>query len=168
MHGRLPRFQAACPGRSVVPRTWRDCARLGVTFARFPLRLSWRQIPLQGQRLRPGAIANFLATRLPRLKAAAPFYGNASPLEDVPNIRAELLVVLADNDERVNATWPPYQAALDAAGVRYALLQPAGTQHGFHNDTTPRYDESAARNAWTRTLALFERTLRSQKASKSG
>ncbi|MDQ3494889.1 MAG: dienelactone hydrolase family protein [Pseudomonadota bacterium] len=115
-----------------------------------------------------GAIANFLATRLPRLKAAAPFYGNAPPPEDVSKIRAELLVVLADNDERVNATWPPYQAALDAAGVRYALLQPAGTQHGFHNDTTPRYDESAARDAWTRTLALFERTLRSQKASKSG
>jgi carboxymethylenebutenolidase len=114
-----------------------------------------------------GAIVNFLATRLPRLRAAAPFYGNAPPSEDVPNIRAELLVVLADNDERVNATWPDYQAALATAGVRYALFQPPGTQHGFHNDTTPRYDQTAAREAWTRTLALFERNLRKPKASES-
>jgi carboxymethylenebutenolidase len=107
-----------------------------------------------------GAIANFLATRLPDLKAAAPYYGSAPPVEDVPKIKAEMLVVLADNDERVNAGWPAYKAALDAAGVTYTLFQPVGTQHGFNNDTTPRYDEDAAREAWQRTLALFDRTLR--------
>ncbi|KAF1723064.1 dienelactone hydrolase family protein [Pseudoxanthomonas wuyuanensis] len=107
-----------------------------------------------------GGMANFLATRLPDLQAAAPFYGNAAPLEDVPNIKAELLVVLAEHDERINAAWPEYEAALKQAGVRYALFQPAGTQHGFNNDTTPRYDEDAAREAWRRTLELFNRTLR--------
>lgn len=106
-----------------------------------------------------GAIANFLATRLPDLAAAVPFYGMAAPLEDVPRIRAELLVVLAANDERVNAAWPEYEAALKKAGVRHALYQPAGTQHGFNNDTTPRYDKDAADEAWRRMLALFGRTL---------
>jgi carboxymethylenebutenolidase len=114
-----------------------------------------------------GAIANFLATRLPDLKAAAPYYGSAPPAEDVPKIEAELLVVLADNDERVNAGWPAYKAALDAAGVTYTLFQPEGTQHGFNNDTTPRHDEDAAREAWKRTLALFDRTLR-PKATPEG
>lgn len=107
-----------------------------------------------------GGMANFLATRLPDLQAAAPFYGNAAPLDDVPNINAELLVVLAEHDDRINAAWPAYEAALQAAGVRYALLQPAGTQHGFNNDTTPRYDEDAAREAWSLLLELFNRTLR--------
>ena len=107
-----------------------------------------------------GAIANFLATRLPDLRAAAPFYGSAPPVESVPSIQAELLVVLADDDPRVNATWPGYEAALKAGGKAYTLLQPAGTVHGFHNDTTPRYDEAAAKQAWEATLALFERTLR--------
>ncbi|WP_149194582.1 dienelactone hydrolase family protein [Luteimonas suaedae] len=107
-----------------------------------------------------GGMANFLATRLPDLEAAAPFYGNAAPLEDVADIEAELLVVLAEHDERINAAWPEYEAALKEAGVRYTLFQPPGTQHGFNNDTTPRYDEDAAREAWRRMLALFERTLR--------
>ncbi|QNP40551.1 dienelactone hydrolase family protein [Lysobacter solisilvae (ex Woo and Kim 2020)] len=107
-----------------------------------------------------GGMSNFLATQLPELKAAAPFYGSAAPLEDVPKIKAEMLVVLAANDERINAGWPAYEAALKQAGVHYELYQPAGTQHGFNNDTTPRYDEAAARGAWKRTLALFERTLR--------
>ncbi len=107
-----------------------------------------------------GAILNFLATQLPELDAAAPFYGSAPPVEDVPKIEAEVLVVLAGNDERVNAGWPAYKDALEKAGVRHALLQPPGTEHGFHNDTTPRYDEAAAREAWSRTLDLFERTLR--------
>lgn len=106
-----------------------------------------------------GAIANFLATRLPGLAAAVPFYGMAAPLEDVPRIKAELLVVLAADDERVNAAWPAYEAALTKAGVRHALYQPAGTLHGFNNDTTPRYDKEAAAEAWRRMLALFERTL---------
>ena len=107
-----------------------------------------------------GGMANFLATRLPELAAAAPFYGSPAPLEDVPKIKAEMLVVLAANDERINTAWPAYEAALKAAGVTFSLYQPAGTQHGFNNDTTPRYDEAAAREAWRRTLALFDRTLR--------
>jgi carboxymethylenebutenolidase len=107
-----------------------------------------------------GAVVNFLATRLPELAAAVPFYGGAPPLATVAAIRAELLVVLADNDPRVNASWPGYEEALRQAGVRYALFQPAGTEHGFHNDTTPRYAEQPAREAWQRTLALFERVLR--------
>lgn len=107
-----------------------------------------------------GGMANFLATQLPDLKAAAPFYGAAAKLEDVPRIKAELLVVLAGNDERINAQYPPYEEALKANGVRYAIFQPEGTQHGFNNDTTPRHDAEAAAEAWKRTLALFARTLR--------
>ena len=107
-----------------------------------------------------GGIANFLATQLPELRAAAPFYGGPPPLEDVPKIKAEMLVVLAANDERINAAWPAYEAALEKSGARYASYQPAGTQHGFNNDTTPRYDEAAAREAWKRTVALFNRSLR--------
>ena len=107
-----------------------------------------------------GAITNFLATRLPGVSAAAPFYGSGPALEDVPKISAELLVVLAQNDERVNAGWPAYEAALKQAGVTYTLLQPPGTQHGFNNDTTPRYDEAGARLAWTAALDLFERRLK--------
>jgi carboxymethylenebutenolidase len=107
-----------------------------------------------------GAVVNFLATRLPDLAAAAPYYGGPAPLDAVGDIRAELLVVLADNDPRVNAGWPAYEQALQDAGVNYALFQPPDTLHGFHNDTTPRYAEAAAREAWQRTLALFERRLR--------
>ncbi len=107
-----------------------------------------------------GSIANLLATRLPDLDAAAPFYGSAPPIEEVAKIKAELLVVLADNDDRVNAGWPAYQSGLDAAGVTYAMLRPVGTQHGFNNNTTPRYDAEGAAEAWKRTLALFERRLR--------
>jgi carboxymethylenebutenolidase len=112
-----------------------------------------------------GGIVNFLATRLPHLAAAAPFYGVAPPSEDVAGIKAELLVVLAGNDERVNASWPGYEAALKAAGVRYTLFQPPGTQHGFNNDTTPRYDKDAATEAWRRTIALFNRKLRAGAAA---
>jgi carboxymethylenebutenolidase len=71
-----------------------------------------------------------------------------------------LLLVFADNDERINAAWPAYEAALKAAGVRFAAFKYAGTQHGFNNDTTPRFDESAASSAWSRTIAFFDRTLR--------
>lgn len=107
-----------------------------------------------------GGIVNLLATREPRLLAAVPFYGVAPATEDVAKIKAELLVVLAANDERVNATWPAYEAALRAARVRFELYQPAGTRHGFNNDTTPRYDEAAAREAWRRAIVLFDRLLR--------
>jgi carboxymethylenebutenolidase len=107
-----------------------------------------------------GGMTNYLATVRPDLLAAAPFYGQAPPLEEVAKIRAELLLVLAANDERINAGIPAYRAALDAAGARYFIYQPPGTQHGFHNDTTPRFDEAAAKEAWNRTLMLFNRRLR--------
>jgi carboxymethylenebutenolidase len=107
-----------------------------------------------------GGMTNHLATVRPDLLAAAPFYGQAPPLEDVAKIRAELLLVLAAEDDRINAGIPAYRAALDQAGVRYFIYQPPGTQHGFHNDTTPRFDEAAAKEAWNRTLRLFRRTLR--------
>lgn len=107
-----------------------------------------------------GGMSHWLATQLPDLEAAAPFYGPAPAPAEAAKVEAELLVVQAANDERVNATWPPYEAALKDANVTYALYQPDGTEHGFHNDTTPRYDEAAAREAWKRTLALFERKLR--------
>jgi len=108
-----------------------------------------------------GAIANRLAVALPGLSAAVPFYGSAPPLEKVADIKAELLLQFAANDERVNASWPPYEAALKAAGVSYAAHVYPGTQHGFNNDTTPRYDPEAARLAWGRTMEFFERRLRS-------
>ncbi|AWV07497.1 dienelactone hydrolase family protein [Marilutibacter maris] len=107
-----------------------------------------------------GSMANHLATRLPGLAAAAPFYGSAPPLDEVPRIRAELLVVLAADDPRVNRGWPDYEAALKSVGVRHELFQPEGTLHGFNNDTTPRHHEVAAAQAWTKLLALFERRLR--------
>jgi carboxymethylenebutenolidase len=108
-----------------------------------------------------GAIANRLAIALGSgLRAAVPFYGSAPPLENVANIRAEVLLQFASNDDRVNASWPPYEAALRAAGVRYTAHVYPNTQHGFHNDTTPRYDPEAARLAWQRTVEWFGRTLR--------
>jgi len=107
-----------------------------------------------------GAIANRLAVSLPDLAAAVPFYGSAPPLEDVGAIKAELLLHFAATDERVNASWPPFEAALKAAGVKYTAHVYPGTQHGFHNDTTPRYDPEAAQLAWRRTVEFFNRVLR--------
>jgi len=106
-----------------------------------------------------GGMTNFLATQLPDLLAAAPFYGSQPPADDVAKIKAEMLIVYAADDERINAGWPAYKEALDKAGVKYEMFQPAGTGHGFNNDTTPRYDEAAAREAWSRTIALFKRKL---------
>ena len=109
-----------------------------------------------------GGMTNFLATQLPQLRAAAPFYGSAPPLEEVPKIKAEMLVVLAAEDERINAGWPAYKEALEKAGVKYELFQPAGTVHGFNNDTTPRYHEAAANEAWAKTVRLMKRKLGSE------
>jgi carboxymethylenebutenolidase len=106
-----------------------------------------------------GALANHVATQVPQLAVAVPFYGGAPAAEDVPRIKARLLIHYAANDERVNASWPAYEAALKAAGVRYEQFTYAGTQHGFNNDTTPRYDFDAAKLAWERTLAMFKATL---------
>jgi carboxymethylenebutenolidase len=106
-----------------------------------------------------GGIANLLATRIPELRAAVPFYGSAPPLSDVPKIKAELLLHFGGNDARTNAGWPPYEEALKQAGRRYTAFVYEGAEHGFNNDTTPRFDKAAATLAWSRTLALFKRTL---------
>jgi carboxymethylenebutenolidase len=107
-----------------------------------------------------GGIANFLATRLPDLGAAVPFYGNQPPAEDVARIKAPLLIHYAENDERINAGWPKYESALKAAGIRYEAYIYAGVQHGFNNDTTPRFDQAAAKLAWQRTVDFFKQHLR--------
>jgi len=107
-----------------------------------------------------GGMSNFLATQLPELSVAVPYYGQAAPLEDVAKIKAEIQLHFAETDDRVNATWPPYEAALKEAGVKYEAFHYPGTQHGFNNDTTPRYDEAAAKQAWGRTIAIFNRKLR--------
>jgi carboxymethylenebutenolidase len=107
-----------------------------------------------------GGMANFLAARLPDLGAAVPFYGNQVPAEEAAKIKAPLLIHYAENDQRINAGWPPYEDALKAAEVPYAAHIYPGTQHGFNNDTTPRYDEAAAKLAWTRTIEFFNKHLR--------
>jgi carboxymethylenebutenolidase len=107
-----------------------------------------------------GAVANYLAVELgDDLKASAPFYGSAPASGDVSKIRAEMLIHYAENDPRVNAMRDDYEAALKAAGAKYAMYTYPGTQHGFHNNSTPRYNEQAAKLAWQRTIELFKRTL---------
>ncbi len=106
-----------------------------------------------------GGIAHTLATEIPDLAAAVPYYGNQPPVEAAARVRAPLLLHFAAVDERINAAWPAYEAGLKAAGVRYTAHQYAGTQHGFNNDTTPRFDAAAAKLSWDRTLAFFKQTL---------
>ena len=100
-----------------------------------------------------------LATLMPTLRAGVPFYGAAPPLEDVPRIKAEMLIQHGGNDTRLLEAWPAYEAALKAAGVRYQGFVYLGAEHGFHNDTTPRFNAEAAALAWSRTVELFRRTL---------
>jgi carboxymethylenebutenolidase len=107
-----------------------------------------------------GGMVNYLATRLPDLAAGVAFYGSAPNLEDVPKIKAPLLIQSAEVDERINASWPAYEQALKANNIQYERFLYPGTQHGFHNDTTPRYDAAAAKLAWERTLAFFNRNVR--------
>ena len=107
-----------------------------------------------------GGMVNFIATQWPDLSAGVPFYGMAPRLDDVPRIKAPLMLHFAANDERIDAAWPPYEAALKKAGVRYEAFVYPGTEHGFNNDTTPRYDAKAAALAWSRTLAFFRTNLR--------
>jgi carboxymethylenebutenolidase len=107
-----------------------------------------------------GGMVNFLATQVPDLAAGVAFYGAAPNLEDVPKVKAALLIQSAETDERINASWPAYEGALKAANVPYQRYQYPGTQHGFNNDTTPRYDAAAAKLAWERTVAHFNKYLR--------
>lgn len=103
-----------------------------------------------------GGMVHWLSTQLPDLQAGVPFYGNSPAPEEAAKVKAPLLVHLAAVDERINAAWPAYEAALKAAGVPFTMHQYAGTQHGFNNDTTPRYDAAAAQQAWARTVAFFK------------
>jgi carboxymethylenebutenolidase len=106
-----------------------------------------------------GGIANYLATQLPDLAAAVPFYGSQPTPADAARIRAPLLIHDAGKDERILAGWPAYEAALQANKVPYQHFVYAGAEHGFNNDTTPRYDDAAAKLAWSRTVAFFKEKL---------
>jgi carboxymethylenebutenolidase len=106
-----------------------------------------------------GGIANYLATMLPDLAAAVPFYGAQPPAAEVAKIHAPLLIHDAGKDERILAGWPAYEAALKENHVEYQHFVYPGAEHGFNNDTTPRYDEAAAKLAWERTVAFFKAKL---------
>ncbi len=106
-----------------------------------------------------GEVCNALAVAYPEMACSVPFYGRQAAADNVPAIEAPLLLHYAGNDARVNAGWPAYEAALKANGKTYEAHIYEGATHGFHNDTTPRYDEEAAALAWSRTLAWFERYL---------
>jgi carboxymethylenebutenolidase len=106
-----------------------------------------------------GGVANAAAVAYPELGGAVPFYGRQPDPADVPKIKAPLLLHYAELDTRVNEGWPAYETALTAAGVPYEAYIYPGVNHGFHNDSTPRYDEAAAALAWERTIAHFRKTL---------
>lgn len=107
-----------------------------------------------------GTTVNTFATRLPDLGAAVPFYGGQPKAADVARIKSPLLIHYAGLDERVNAGWPAYEAALKANGAKFQMFMYPGVNHGFHNDTTPRYDEAAAKLAWSRTMAFLGENLK--------
>jgi carboxymethylenebutenolidase len=107
-----------------------------------------------------GGIVNTMAVRFPDLGAGVPFYGAQPGAADAAKIKAPLLLHYAGNDERIDAGIPAFEQALKASGVKYQVYVYPGTNHGFHNDTTPRYDEAAAKLAWSRTLAFFKENLK--------
>jgi len=107
-----------------------------------------------------GSVSNALAVRMPDLAAAVPYYGSQAKAEDVPKIQAPLLIHYAGLDERINKGWPAYEEALKAHGKNYTVHFYDNTNHGFHNDTTPRYDEAAAKLSWQRTLEFFNKHVR--------
>lgn len=107
-----------------------------------------------------GSMAHTLATLVPELAAAVPFYGGAPNPANASSIKAPLLIHFAEKDDRVNASWPPYKEVLDANKVRYEAHTYPGTQHGFNNDTTPRFHAEAAKLAWSRTVEFFNNHLR--------
>ncbi len=106
-----------------------------------------------------GGVCNAAAVAYPELKASVPFYGRQAAAEDVPKIKAALMLHYAGLDERINEGWPAYEAALKAAGTDYQAFIYEGVNHGFHNDSTPRYDEAAADLAWGRTVEFFREKL---------
>ena len=105
-------------------------------------------------------MTNFLATHLPDLNAAVPFYGAQPKAEDVAKIKAPMLIHYAGNDDRINAGIPAFEEALKASKVKYQLFKYDGTQHAFNNDTTPRFDKAAAALAWKRTIDFFKKHLK--------
>ena len=107
-----------------------------------------------------GTMVNRLAVRMPQLAAGVPFYGGAPAVEDVPKIKGALLLNFAEQDPNIMGRWPAYEAALKENGVKYDAYIYPKTNHGFHNDTTPRYDEAAAKMAWQRTIDHFNKTLK--------
>jgi carboxymethylenebutenolidase len=107
-----------------------------------------------------GGVVHMLSTRLPDLTAGVPFYGNHPAARDAVKVKAPMLIHFAGIDDRINAAWPAYEAALKAANANYSAHVYAGTQHGFNNDTTPRFDAAAAKLAWGRTLEFFNKHLR--------
>ncbi len=106
-----------------------------------------------------GGVSNQVAIRVPEISAAVPYYGAAGAAEDAGKVRAPVFVVLAENDERVNAGYPAWEAALKAAGKSVSVKTYPGTMHGFHNDTTPRFEPEQARLAWNDTLSFFYKHL---------
>ena len=107
-----------------------------------------------------GGTVNFLAVALGAdLQAGVPFYGPAPETAGVPKIKAALLIQYAENDERINSMWPAFESALKANGIYFEMHKYPGTQHGFHNNSTPRYSEAAAKLAWERTVAFFKKNL---------
>ena len=107
-----------------------------------------------------GGVVNWLAATMGAdLQAGVPYYGAAAETASVAMIKAPLLIQYAENDERINAMWPAYEAALKAAGAKYEAHFYPGTQHGFHNNSTPRYQEAAAKLSWERTIAFFKKNL---------
>jgi carboxymethylenebutenolidase len=107
-----------------------------------------------------GGIANRMAVRIPGLAAAVPFYGSQPATEDVPKIQAPLMLHYASLDTRITGGWPAYEAALKANGKKYQVFIYENVNHGFHNDTTPRYDKTAAELAWNRTIDFFKEYLK--------
>jgi len=107
-----------------------------------------------------GGMVNAMAVRFPDLAAGVPYYGVQPPAADVPKINAALMIHYAGNDPRINDGWPAYEKALKANGKKYEMFTYPNTEHGFHNDTTPRYDEAAAKLSWQRTVDFFARNLR--------
>lgn len=107
-----------------------------------------------------GGVANYIATRLPDLNAVVAFYGPQPPADEAARIKAPLQLHYAGEDERVTSGWPAFEAALKAAGVKYEAFTYPKVQHGFNNDTTPRYDAAAAELAWRRTVEFFDKNLR--------